>query len=363
MEKLFKEGKRISFYCIAVFLLSSCATILNGKRTTVKLSADRESRVLYNNDTIRINKTRTSIYPLRSKKTIKLTVLQDSLQGDFYLNRKISNLFWANIFNPINLYAGVIGLGTDLTNKKRFTYKRNLHFTKDTVNNKIVLSNKKVISIPKKQLFIYNDPLRLIDVLSIPMATLGVEYFVKNNISLSTEYGLSGNQPSFRNLTSEDEILIREKGRMYRLESKLYNTFNLTKNVHLNEYVSFEFRNIKSQFNDVIEYVDKGSFDNLSDNEIYDVEATRDVFATKKNVSIVNVKYGILVPVGKRFYFDFYSGLGIRMKRLKDINKEFDPNIHEIFEEDDLFSFNPFDFNQEGNSLNISLGFKIGYQF
>jgi hypothetical protein len=45
-----------------------------------------------------------------------------------------------------------------------------------------------------------------------------------------------------------------------------------------------------------------------------------DDFATKKRVTVLNLKFGLLVPLGNRFYFDFYAGFGIKIKRFNHLN-------------------------------------------
>lgn len=69
------------------------------------------------------------------------------------------------------------------------------------------------------------------------------------------------------------------------------------------------------------------------------------------------------MPIGKRFYFNFYIGLGLRTKELIDINKEFNPTIHELRNDDDIISLDPFElYYDERTALNMSLGFKFGFK-
>ncbi|WP_298764679.1 hypothetical protein [uncultured Polaribacter sp.] len=339
--------KKYSFFIFLMFLLNSCATILNGKTTSVKISADKTSKIIFKKDTISINRQKTTIWPIRSTKPLKITVLKDSLQQDFSFNKKISATTLLNIYN----YG--IGLIPDIITKKAFRYSNNLHFITDTLTNKIVLSNKKITFVPQKKLFIYTSPLKPFDFFSIPMATLGLEYFVKNNISLSAEYGAL--LPNIK-LNRHNISYLEEKAFNYRLEAKWYNAINLTKNVHLNEYLGFEVRNINSQYNDYITYYEN---DNISERSII-----TDDFATKKRVTVINLKYGLLLPIGNKFYFDFYTGLGLRIKRFDHINLEYDKAIHRFYD-DSLPGFDVRDFKNYNrkNLLNFSLGCKFGINF
>ncbi|KGL62892.1 hypothetical protein [Polaribacter sp. Hel1_85] len=130
--------KKLGLSLITILILNSCASILNGKKTSVKISADKESKIIYEKDTLSINRKGVIIKPVRSKKTLTITVLKDSLKEKFYLKRKLSNFFWLNIFNNYG-----IGILVDFTTDKRFTYKHNLHFATDSITKKIILSTKK----------------------------------------------------------------------------------------------------------------------------------------------------------------------------------------------------------------------------
>ena len=339
--------KNVVLYFIIFLLLNSCASILNGEKTVVKISADKESKIIYKKDTISINKKQTTIRPIRSKKPLKITVLKDSLKEDFYLESKLSEAFWQNILN----YG--VGMLVDLSTDKRFTYNRYLHFVTDSIQNKIVLSNKKVTVMPKNKFLVYTSPLQFLDFFSIPMVTLGTEYFIKDNFSLSAEYGVKiADNYGRRNSV----ITLKDKAINYRLETKWYNKINLTGNVHLNEYFALEFRQIISQYNDKLEYGFK--------NDANRTNSIRDDFATKKRVTIVNLKHGLLVPIGNRFYFDFYYGLGVRIKKFQNFNYDFDGTIHTIYDEDDLPTISLSDFQDFSRTplLNITAGFKLGFK-
>lgn len=340
--------RKIGFLLIIILTLNSCASILNRETTTVKISADKASKIIFKNDTISINREKTTINPLRSKKPLHITVLKDSLQQDFSLKKKIS----ANTFlNVYNYGAGVI---YDIYTNKAFRYANNLHFVTDSISNKIVLSNKKITIIPKNKLFVYTSPLKPFDFFSIPTISLGTEYFISNNFSVSAEYGVLFPDAKIKKHTIS---YLEEKAFSYRFETKWYNGINLTKNVHLNEYIGLEFREISSQYNEYLDYYDKND-------PIFQENYIRDDFATEKRVTIVNLKYGLLVPVGKRFYFDLYTGVGLRIKRFNRINLEYDSEIHNI-KSDNFFSFAFQDFQDydKKNLFNFSLGCKFGIKF
>lgn len=336
--------KKLTLLLLCVILLNSCASIFNKDTTVVKISANTESQVVFKQDTLKINREQITIRPKRSREAIKLTVLKDSLQKDVYLESKLSTIFWANI-----LYNYGLGLLVDLTNDKRFTYKHNLHFVTGSLSNTIELSTKKITVLPKNTFFVYTSPLQFLDFFNIPMGTLGIEYFPVDNFSTSAEFGYRGSDFYSR----EDNLqLLDEKARMLRFEGKWYNAINFTGNVHLNEYLGIEYRELKSQYNDNINY-------STTDNTGNFVSISND-FATVKTVSMVNVKYGLLVPLGDKMYFDFYSGLGVRIKRFDHQNLEYNREIHDLEFDDSIFDFRTFRDYDKRSFLNLSLGFKFG---
>jgi hypothetical protein len=340
--------KKLALFLLTALFLNSCASILNEKTTLVKISADKKSEIIFKNDTLSISEKQVIIQPNRSKKPLRITVLGDSLSEDFFLERKVSNLFWLNIFNNLG-----IGMLIDLKNNKRFTYKRNLYFVTDTISKKTTISNKKIALLPKKNFFLYTSPLEALDFFSIPMVTLGTEYFVQNNFSVSAEFGT---KIVDNHRKRNDVEILEDKAINYRLETKWYNKINFTGNVHLNEYLALEFRQIKSQYNDKLDYGFSGGLDRIN--------SIKDDFATKKKVTIINLKYGQLVPISNRLYFDIYVGLGLRLKSFKDINLDFDREIHTIYDEDDFPAFNIKDFQDfyKNPHINITAGFKLGFK-
>jgi hypothetical protein len=80
--------KKSLLFLIIIVTISSCATILNLKNTTVKISADKASKIIFKKDTIAIGREQVIIRPERSKKPLKLTILKDSLQQYFFLTEK-----------------------------------------------------------------------------------------------------------------------------------------------------------------------------------------------------------------------------------------------------------------------------------
>jgi hypothetical protein len=80
-------------------------------------------------------------------------------------------------------------------------------------------------------------------------------------------------------------------------------------------------------------------------------------------VTILNLKYGLLVPLGNRFYFDFYSGFSLKIKRFNYLNLEYHKTIHQIYNDNDFCLSIPsrgIEDYRKKTLLNYSLGFKFG---
>jgi hypothetical protein len=101
--------------------------------------------------------------------------------------------------------------------------------------------------------------------------------------------------------------------------------------------------------------------DNISCSVTEDDIRTKD-FIVRKSVSVYHLKYGFNFLVGKRLYFDIYSGFGIRLKNIKNPNLFFDRDLHKYIEtgNHDYFGTDNLESYQNEVNFNFSLGFKFG---
>jgi putative salt-induced outer membrane protein YdiY len=191
-----------------------------------------------------------------------------------------------------------------------------------------------------------------IDAFSQPMLSLGGEYFFKDDVSISAEAGLKYTE-RLRSNSSVD--FVEDRSHSFRMELKWYNIASLTGNGRINEYVGLEARFLRHQFTDDINYT-------ISDGDIF--YARNEDFIVQKKVNVFNIKYGLNFPIGKRLYFDLYTGFGIRYKTIKNPNRYYDPAKHLNYDDEDGFLFwpNTNNLEEEGKQklFNFSLGFKFG---
>jgi hypothetical protein len=191
---------------------------------------------------------------------------------------------------------------------------------------------------------IYTSPLQAIDIFSRPMVTIGGEYIVFNKIGLSIEYGYK-----FKNVDSYDSLIVDSKGYSYRFEIKYYN-INLIKSYHFRDYISLEYRYIKDDYNSQFEYATDSTHQTL----------VTDNYAIKKDIYVGNVKFGVIFNLNKVIYFDIYTGIGLRYRDVRNINRTFDENLgHEHKWPEYFWTISDFE-EFSGLKVNFSFGFKLG---
>lgn len=337
---------------LLALLCNSCATIFNGKNTKVNIYAPENTKVSYQSQTYNIENGSVTIYPKRSKDSLQFTLIKDSISNDFSFKRRTSGKIFLNLLTPYSLGAGIL---IDLTNQKRFTYKRNIYFETDSVNQSLFTPSLKPILLKKNDFFIYTTPLKAMDLFSQPMLTIGAEYFFTNKMSFSVEYGTVFSD-RLGNDNTEFEI-VKEKGRSFRYELKYYNLLSISNSPRVNEYIGLEGRFMRYQFNDVIRY--RRSIDAIDFN-------VNEIIAVGESVNVFNIKYGLNYPIGDRFYLDVYSGFGIRIRTVKNPDSRFNAETDFLYDDRSSF-FNYRRSNNEGindsQGLNFTLGFKFGVKF
>lgn len=329
-------------------VLNSCTTILNGKTTRVNIHAPKNTKVQHENQDSNLEEERTILYPKRSNEPLKFTLTNDSISSNFIFNREISSLIYLNI--P---YTYGLGILIDLTNPKRFTYRRNLFFEIDTTTNEFKLFEGKIKPFKQHTTFVYTSPLMAIDFFSQPKISLGIEYFPLDNLSFSAEYATVYTE---RIGSSSQLEFYKNKGREFRYELKYYNLISILRNPKVNEYIGLEARFIRYQYNKKLQYY--RSAEDIS----YFVD---EHIAVQKSLNIFNIKYGLNFPIGNHMFLDLYSGLGIRNKKFKNPNIKYNPQTDYLVDDDNhYFSINDnyLEGVDDGKLLNFSLGFKFGFK-
>jgi len=191
---------------------------------------------------------------------------------------------------------------------------------------------------------LYTSPLSAVDIFSRPFVTLGGELVVLKRIGIVGEYGYK-----YTDLKYFDTCYIKSSGYTYRFEIKYYK-IGIMKIKNLKNYMSLEYRYIKDFHNEKLKYyVNSLRNEKLTDN-----------FGVKENIYIGNIKYGMIIGLGKRLYFDVYFGIGLRYRDIKNINREFNWDLgNETASIDSYLDYFGLE-EKSGFKPNPSLGFKFG---
>jgi len=342
--------RKFLLFLAPLLILNSCATTLNKKYAKVNIYAPKNTKVTYKDSTLTVIDKKVTISQLRSRDSIRFKLSNDSITDTFKYSYRISGTNYLNIFTPYYLGALI-----DLTNHKRFSYKKNHYFLIDSTIGSFRAPLSEPVNFKSNDFFIYTTPLKAIDYFSQPMLTIGAEYFFTDNMSFSGEYGTvftrkrAGGEPSLK--------IVENKGQAFRYELKYYNLVRMSTNPRVNEYIGLEARLIRYQFNDNVRY---WRTDEDSD------EFINETFAVQKYIDVFNLKYGLNYALGKRLYIDLYYGLGLRIKSLKNPNRDFNPETDQRADSDgSFFDFRPSNLEgiNDGTEFNFTLGFKFGIKF
>lgn len=193
---------------------------------------------------------------------------------------------------------------------------------------------------------LYTSPLMAADFISHPMVSLGGEFVLGPRLGIAAEYGFK-----YLDNSRSDTLWEKSEGYTCRIELKFYDIHKLRKE-SIRSYISFEYRYIKDTHNEIFAYCQDTS----------SVSIIEDNYGVLKNVHVGNIKYGLVIRLGKRFYTDVYCGIGIRYRDIRNTHREYNPDIgNEPAYVDDIFS--SFGLSESKLYPNLSWGFKFGIRF
>ena len=177
----------------------------------------------------------------------------------------------------------------------------------------LALFNFKAFSQSQKEVVIKFCPLALLD-LNGPTIQAGIEVKLSNKIAWYNEFGikLAGGISEYYSDTS----FVVSGGFKIKSEIRYYlknnNKFNRT-------YFAANIFFIHDLHNREIDYT-----------PLADTSSKIDDFGVKKNVYGINVLYGRQKSLSKKIFIDIYGGVGLRLRNITTVNKEYDKNINNI---------------------------------
>jgi len=158
-------------------------------------------------------------------------------------------------------------------------------------------------------------PLALVDEVTFPTIQGGVEFKLKSGISLYNELGIKYRTGYYE---SYDTNFINSYGFKFKFEVRFYLT-KIFKYVNPDGvlkglYVGGNLFFIRDYHNSKIGYFfEKDSSTLLSDN-----------FVVKKNIIGTNIILGLQKQISRKFLIDFYAGLGLRIRIIENLYREYD---------------------------------------
>ncbi len=328
--KTLKQHHTFTILVILILTLSSCATLLNSRYTTLNLVTAQPSTVIIGKDTLKDNSSNRAISVIRNTDALKLTLSNDSLVKTVYVEPSNSLAYWANLC----FFYG-LGMLVEMDNPKRYTYPSMVYVDLTDDENKY-LKFKPFTGVDDE----YSNILKL-----TPL-TLGgfvnpafeITYERRTGKSLSTQLmasfllpGTVLDQQNFRN---------DKKGFRVAIEEKFY----FKKSAPFGPYFAFE-----------IDYLNSRGTYNLNFGRLF--TNTEEIVALKKQNYSFNLKFGYQWIV-QRVSFDLYGGLGLRYKNVKYLDGT---NSNGNNQGTGLFG----QLNREGKywTSSVPLNIRIGYTF
>lgn len=139
--------KKHLLFLLLSCLLTSCATIFNGKKTHVIVYTEKPAKLIYNDDTLYTTAqngfSAVGINTLRRKHAFEFTIVSDSLERDISIPSKISYVYYFN-FYPL-FWPGIF---IDKGSQKRYTYKSVINLDE----NLEISPDKKITTAQRKDL-------------------------------------------------------------------------------------------------------------------------------------------------------------------------------------------------------------------
>ena len=205
----------------------------------------------------------------------------------------------------------------------------------------------------EKSVIVKFCPPALYDFSSFPTIQAGIEYKFSKKMSWYNEIGVQYLVPGYQVV---DTNFLCTRG--YKFKSELRYYFGLSNKKHVGSYRFYAGANIfltHQHYNSEIYYYPHN-----------DSLGTVDGIGVKKDVLGFNILMGYQKPIGKKWFLDFYWGVGIRLRFFKTTDKQY------VDGRDQLIT--PIEFNINSSQMqleaaggfsmaqNLTLGFRICYK-
>jgi len=334
--------KTIVSCVILILLANSCATIFNSRTQVIDVYTNKPVKIAIKNDTVPYLINHHNFAIARSKEPICLSLFNDSIEKNIFVNSELSPVLILNLFSPA--FSGFL---IDWTNQKRFTYPRTIYVDMNNLNNDYLkyvpweytpYSRKNILKI---------TPLKTINFVN-PGLELGFEWL--NSQKFSSQFSATYIFP-MSVWDIKEKFIPDMKGFALSLEEKYY----LNRHAPNGIYLGLEFGYLNNKYNAIYDFEDSNTPDSL-----YYIAGYSDSIFIKKQTYSLNLKLGYQQII-KRLSFEIFLGLGVRYKDVRHFDRikpedvfasPIEPNIYYIAD-------------MEGKywTISIPINFKIGWTF
>ncbi len=296
-QKYILVFRRVVPLALLGVLFSSCATLLNNKVTRIEVLSDSPIKAVTNKDTVIASKDGViALIVPRQKAPLELTVFNDSISSTFSIKSKNAPEYWLNIY-----FNYGIGMFFDRNKPQRYSYPKNLYFTKQ--NNGFTYTTYEPFNKIKYKSNIKFTPLRLIGIVH---PGFEVSYERQFNRRFSTQLSATCLFNFYNSINEEYTGSGFEVG----LEERYY--LSQGKN---RPYISLEADYFKINYHAETNY----GYEYVSPN-YNDPTVTDTFYASNKSLIYLTPKIGYQLSVTDRFLVEAYFGVGIQHAKTTYVN-------------------------------------------
>jgi len=333
------------FSMVLILILSSCATLFNGKYTNFTIITDVPSKLILNGDSLNYEGTSKLVALNRSKKPFTATAYTDSISKTVSVKAVNSFAFWMNLYPAMPFWTGFL---VDAKASKRYTYPRIVYINLTKNDTAYLTYTPLSETFHRYSNILKITPLKLIGLVN-PAIELSYERRTDN--SFSTQ--IMGSYLLPRSVWFNDNDNNHDiKGFRVALEEKFY----FKKSAPIGPYISLEFNYLKNRYK-ATEYF---GVENIYSDSTYNYTNYADEYGINKQTYSLNLKFGYQKIV-KRLSIDFYGGLGIKYKDVVHFDRLNPDDAREMPRHPNVY----YIANRSGRSwsVNIPLNFRIGWTF
>lgn len=321
---------------ISTCFLCSCATIFNSRKTTTVYTATPVDVTVNNQKPVHVSNIPFQFEPDKNEKVIPITFATMTDTVHYKLYRKLSPWLLMNIITP---YMG--GFVVDLTNKRRFTFHKNLYVFHDEHTLRIDKDRPESMIAKKRRNAFKWSPVRILNLLD-PGLQFSYEYKYLKNMSFEIHATKLFNMNPVQSYRNAFEVGIEHR-------------YYFSTNPRSRGYFGLETGYYRKEIQRELWFLPE-----KEDNSGYRRPYRDDVIVDREKYRVIpKIGYQFVSNVG--FLLEVYGGIGIAKLDIRHRDRD---NPKDEWYEDDNNYVMYWRLKQRSDWLPaVALNFKIGYSF